>query len=69
PLYKTVDSGSQAESNDWDLVSYDDDVVPKSVKGPKWVWDKTKQKAAKLCQVASSVSLHRCKFKKADVAN
>ncbi|KAJ2600005.1 hypothetical protein H4R99_003485 [Coemansia sp. RSA 1722] len=67
-LMDNSDAISTMSTDDWDMVSHEDAAAFKPLRGPKRVWNKTKEKAAGLRRTASTISIRRHRSMNAELA-
>ncbi|KAJ2594020.1 hypothetical protein H4R99_005930 [Coemansia sp. RSA 1722] len=67
-LVDNSDAISIMSTDDWDVVSHEDAAAFKPLRGPKRVWNRTKEKAAGLRRAASTISTRRHKSMNAELA-
>ncbi|KAJ2706637.1 hypothetical protein FB645_001387 [Coemansia sp. IMI 203386] len=65
-LVDNSDSISIMSTESWDQATHEDTTNPKALKGPKRIWNKTKQKMTGLKRAASTISIHRRKSMNAE---
>ncbi|KAJ1878334.1 hypothetical protein LPJ57_003473 [Coemansia sp. RSA 486] len=65
-LVDNSDSISIMSTESWDQATHENTTNPKALKGPKRIWNKTKQKMAGLKRAASTISIHRRKSMNAE---